>query len=751
MEGDQTLGAEQSASVPDAGLRVGKDSRGKEFDIDPAVLTKHALVLGATGSGKTVFCKAIIEEAALRGIPVIAIDPKGDISALAIRSKDFQFRPYSDVEADALRRPRDAYAQGLQNEYSEKMKEEGISPDKVANFAEGVDVKIYTPKSSAGIPVSISPKLDPPPDYQEMVRKDPNTVSDLLDLSVTSLLKIVRPGDDDRRAASYLSEILRAQWGKGESADLKALIDLVQRPPFTSVGGIPLDQYFPRKERIKLAGDLSGFNVDPRLQGWVQGEPLDFDRLFQKGPRTPVNVFYLKGIQTEEERSFFVETLLRQLYSWVMKQQGVQNLRFLLYFDEVVGYCPPIREPPSKKGLLLLIKQGRAFGLGIVLATQNPGDIDYKALSNVNVRLIGRLLTQRDIDKVKVGLDLPEDSALTIQTLEKAKFLCQISDPRTSGLVSPRWLMSYHRGPLQDEEVSELMREFKEGTSGQDAPPAPSQSPEREEKPLPSQERIPEPEEPAPPPEPPAPVPPAPLEIPVETPVLGIPFVIKAEGVPDRVKRQKKMFGPEEVVVKATPMYRLLLELGISQKTGVLTKTHQTRYAVMDATTGQDVELGRRLVLKPGLEALLGLDSRDVQVLRNVPDGKYTSAIELAAKLEVPEDLVRDSLRELEGRRLAKSMRVGNAKTYQRITIIPSLDLVEARANLSAIEPFEVTPPPKGRSEAELREVVRGLRDDYDLVSYRPFYYPLYSVDLALGRTARTVWIDGVTGEETRL
>ena len=735
-------GSLSDQAVGGSRLNVGRDARGKEFDIDPSVLTKHALVLGATGSGKTVFCKAIIEEAALRGIPVLAIDPKGDIACMAIASRDFQFRPYSDVEADTEQTPREEYAKELQSRYLERTREAGITAETVAKFSDTVDVRIYTPKSSAGIPVSISPNLDPPPDFQEMVKNEPNAVLDLLDLSVTSLLRIVRPRQEDRRAASYLSEILRDQWGRGESVDLNSLIDLVQRPPFTRISGMTVDQYYSRKERLELAKDLGRLNIDPRLQGWKQGEPLDIDKLFQVGTKTPVNVIYLRGIQTDEDRAFFVETLLRQLYSWMRRQRGVQNLRFLLYFDEVYGYCPPanVKEPPSKKGLILLIKQARAFGLGIVLATQNPGDVDYKALGNVNVLLIGRLATRVDLDKVKLGLDLPEDSALTIATLEKQKFLCQIGDPRTSAVVSPRWLITYHRGPLQDDEVSQLMKGRGEGVPATPEE-VPVQAPELAPPPAPQPLPIDETEL----------VPPAPAEPPAEVSALGIPFALRQEEVPDRVKRQRRLFGPAEVVVQVRPVYRTLLELGISLKTGVLTKTHQTRYAFMDATTGKSVDLERKLVLQPGLETVIGLDSRGTQVLRNLPDNKYTSPVELAGKMKLQEDLVRDSLRELEARRLAKSARVGNAKVYQRIVNVPGLDLKDTQANVSALESVGSTPLQKGRSEVELREVIRGLRDDYDLVSYRPFYYPLYSVDLALGNRARTVWIDGVTGEDIQL
>ena len=730
------------------------------------MLTKHTLVLGATGSGKTVLCKAIIEEAALRGIPVLAIDPKGDISCLAISSKNFQFRPYSDVEADIQKRPREEFANELQSLYAEKTSESGISQEKVARFADTVEVRIYTPKSSAGIPVSISPKLDPPPQISKLMTEQPNTVADLLDLSVNSLLNIVNPersGQDDQQAVSYISAILEDQWKKGNSVDLRSLIDFVQRPPFEKVGNLSLDQIFSRKERIELAKELNLFSTLPKLRAWTLGEPLDFDRLFDttRG-KTPVNVVNLSGIQSQEERLFFVETLLTNLYSWIMKQQGVQNLRFLLYFDEVVEYCPPVREPPSKKSLLLLIKQARAFGLGIILATQNPIDVDYKVISNANVRLIGRLSTERDVDRVKDGLELPEDSAITIKTLEKGQFLYQIFDPRSSGIISPRWLMTYHRGPLMIEEIGELMKDFKEEEKFEKPIAVVSKTPleegdeEQEEEPV-TFSREPLQTLAAPPI---ATVRASPTQLPnVDSPapmvvtVLGIPFALTPEEVPDRVKKQRKIFGQPEIIGEVKQVYRQILELGIGVRTGVLSKKYQTKYLFMDAATGRGVELGKKLALKPGLEALLGLDSRDVEVLRSLDDDKYSSAHDLAGKLKISVDLVRDSLRELERRRLAKSMQMGRAKGYQRITNMPSLDLKEEAANVSSMDEnisVNITAQ-KGTTEVELRELVRGLHKDYDLVSYRPFYYPLYSVALATRNTSRTVWIDGATSEETQV
>lgn len=759
LQGNTTDEAKPSVGLVDESqeLDIGRGTGGKGFDIDSAVLTKHAIVLGATGSGKTVFCKAIIEEAALRGIPVLAIDPKGDISALAIASKDFQFRPYSDVEADTLKRPREEYAKELQDLYAEKTKEEGITPEKVAKFADSVDVRIFTPKSSAGIPVSISPKLDAPPQFSEWVEEQPSTVSDLLDLSVNSLLNIVRPGrsgDEDQQAVSFLSSILEDQWKKGNEVNLSSLIDMVLRPPFEKVGNLPLDQILPRKERVKLAADLNLFNSHPRLRAWAQGEPLDFDRLFQVGSKTPVNVIDLRGIQSQEERFFFVEMLLQQLYNWIMKQQGVQTLRFLLYFDEVVGFCPPVREPPSKKSLMLLIKQARAFGLGIILATQNPIDIDYKVISNANVRLIGRLATEKDVQRVKAGLELPEDSALTIQSLEKGQFLCQIFNPRSSAIVSPRWLMTYHRGPLKDEEISSLMAGLKQGATAVPEPVAPLQAEEEVEpgpvappiqvgqltQPPPAQAGIPQA--------------PMPEQLQAQGTIVGVPFVLKPEDVQEHIQRRKLgFFGQSEVVGEVRPVHRLLIELGIGVKTGFLTKKYETKYVVMDAPTGKNAELERKLVLQPGIERLLGLDSRDIHVLRSLSDDSrhLTSAADLANKLKISVDLARGSLQELERRRLAKSIPMGRTKAYQRIINLPTLDLKEVPQNLTSIDSTEDVLQQKAPLEAEIRELVRGLREDYDLVSFRPFYYPLYKVDLALGNRSRTVWIDGVTGEETQL
>ena len=737
-----------SASKEGYLLDIARDSRGKDFGIEPSVLTKHAIVLGATGSGKTVLCKAIIEEAALRGIPVLAIDPKGDISCLAISSADFSFRPWSDVEADSMRRPQEEYAQELQHLYEEKAKETGMTGEKVRRFVEDVEVRVLTPKSSAGIPVSISPKLDAPPQFSKLTEEEPSTVSDLLDMSVTSLLNIVRPrkSTQDRHAISYLSSILEHEWKQGNEVDMTGLIGLVQNPPFKKVGDLPLDQILSKKERGRLAADLNLFNVDPKLRAWTHGAPLDFDKLFQTGPKTPVNIVDLRGIQSQQERFFFVEMLLQQLYSWVMRQQGVQNLRFLLYFDEVVGYCPPVSEPPSKKALLLLTKQARAFGLGIILATQNPIDLDYKVISNANLRFIGRLATERDVERVKVGLDLQSEVAETIQTLERGQFFCQIFDPRRSEIITPRWLMSYHRGPLQEEEISALMKDVKlgmadrlqilsptvsQGDSGVkpgveatvSAPPATAQTPSL-----------------------------AAAQSPFRNQQAGIRFVITKEEVPSRVKREKSrpIFGQEEVIAEVQPTFRRIVEVGVGVRTGLLSKKYQTKYLLLDGVTGASVDIRKGLFLSEGLERLIGLEARQVKVLTKVRDDKFSSAIDIADKTKESVDIVRQALKALEGKRLVMSSRMGRTTVFRRTTNTPGLDWHDSAAQLVEVEQSEGVQPVVV-TEDKVREVVKGLRGDQDVVAYRAFLYPLYRVSLTLGNKSRIVWVDGVTGNQLEL
>ena len=438
-------------------LHVGQVD-GSKFEVDLSSLTKHAIILGATGSGKTVLSKVMVEEAALQGIPTFAIDPKGDIGNLAFKSANFDFSQWSGKEADALKTDRAKYAASLRKTYGDKMVEFKVATGAAANFANNVAVRIFTPKSSAGLAVGISPDLSAPKDFGKLLQVDIASAADLLDLTSHNLLRLAGYGEGDRKEITFVSAVLENAWKNGESLTIKDLIRNIESPPFSSVGSLPVSKVVSDRERKDLATRINLLVSDPKLRSWSSAEPINFSELM-KGPA--VNILDLRNIQSEQEKHLFVELVLQQLFQWLIKQGSAQTLRYLLYFDEIAGYCPPVREPPSKKLLLLLIKQARAFGLGLLLASQNAIDLDYKVISNANVRFVGRLGAQRDIQRVSVGLELDSDAEREIARLKPGEFFCNIFDPKFKSVIKSRWPLTYHRGPLENGEIAELMAPFK--------------------------------------------------------------------------------------------------------------------------------------------------------------------------------------------------------------------------------------------------------------------------------------------------
>jgi len=430
---------------------------GVKFELDRASLTKHAIILGATGSGKTVLSKVIVEEAALQGIPTFAIDPKGDIGNLAFKSAGFDFSKWSGKEADALKNERATYAAGLQKTYRDKAAEFKVGANAASNL-EKVIVRIFTPKSSAGLAVGISPDLSAPKDFNKLLSRDISSAADLLDLTSFNLLRLAGYGEGDRKQITFISAILENAWKNGESLTIKDLIRNIDSPALSYVGSLPVSKVVSDKERKDLATRINLLLSDPKLRSWSSAESINFSELLG-GPS--INILDLRNIQSEQEKHLFVELILQQLFQWLIKQGSAQTLRYLLYFDEIAGYCPPVREPPSKKLLLLLIKQARAFGLGMLLASQNAVDLDYKVISNANVRFIGRLGAQRDIQRVSVGLELDSDAEREIARLRPGEFFCNTFDPKFRSVIKSRWTLTYHRGPLEDSEIAELMAQFK--------------------------------------------------------------------------------------------------------------------------------------------------------------------------------------------------------------------------------------------------------------------------------------------------
>ena len=437
-------------------FNIGDFEDKKKFDLN--VLTRHAVVLGATGSGKTVLCKSIIEEAVLNHIPIIAIDPKGDISSLGIASGKFDFRPYSDIEARSAQSSPDEFSKTLREKYEKNLEASGVKKTDISKYCETIDLNIFTPKSSSGLTLSVAPNLTAPKNFKEMHDEDATISSKLIEPIAESLLLLIDYPQDSKKETALITRIIEESWLNSRTISVTELIGDVSNPKFERIGAMEVESFISKKQRERLASKLNLLISTPSLKYWFNGDNIDFGKLLSGKGKTRVNVIDLRFISDEKEKEFFMDRILGELYNWLIKQQGTQNLRYILYIDEIKSFVPPYpNNPPSKKILDLLVRQGRAFGLGCLLATQNPGDIDYKMLGNMNTRFIGKLRTERDIEKIASGIDVPaKEITKRINLLNEREFLYNKQDSNEFIRLKPRWLISYHRGPLSEEEIRTL-------------------------------------------------------------------------------------------------------------------------------------------------------------------------------------------------------------------------------------------------------------------------------------------------------
>ena len=376
---------------------------------DPADLTTHAVVTGMTGSGKTGLCIGLLEEAALQGVPAIIIDPKGDLTNLILHFPDLvpqDFQPW--IDPDLARRAGKTLEQASQeasNAWRTGLTEWGITPARVLALKNAAQFAIYTPGSDSGIPVSVLSSLAAPnlpwDENREVLREKVSS-------TVTAILGLVGVTDIDpiqSREHILLSNLFENAWSQGQDIDLTELILQTQTPPFEKLGAFPVDAFFPSKERMALAMQLNNILAAPAFEAWREGQALDVNALlYTPDGRPRHSIFYLAHL-SDAERMFFVTLLFSAVETWMRTQSGSTSLRALLYMDEIFGYLPPTAVPPSKGPLLRMLKQARAFGLGILLATQNPVDVDYKALSNAGTWFIGKLQTERDKMRLLDGLE----------------------------------------------------------------------------------------------------------------------------------------------------------------------------------------------------------------------------------------------------------------------------------------------------------------------------------------------------------
>ena len=461
--------------------RLTAEAGSPPFMYDARDLTTHAVVLGMTGSGKTGLCLTLLEEAALDGIPALAIDPKGDIGNLLLTFPGLQpgdFRPWID-EADAARRgiSPDELAEQTAELWRNGLAESGQDGDRIERLRAAVDMPIFTPGATHGLPIAVLRSFEAPP---EAVRTDPDALRERVATAVSGLLALAGIEADPVHSREHilLSKIIEQGWAAGRDFDLGALIRAVQQPGFDRAGVLDLESFFPARARFELATTLNNLIAAPGFEAWLEGPPLDIPSLLWTPEGKPrISIFSIAHLP-DAERMFFVTLLLNELLAWARSQPGTSSLRALLYIDEVMGYLPPTRQPPSKPPLLTLLKQARAYGLGIVLATQNPVDLDYKGLGNTGTWFLGRLQTERDKDRVIEGLEGESAAAeggldrkrmdRLLSGLEKRTFLVGNVHADGPELIRTRWAMSYLRGPLTRPEVRSLMQDRREEPAAPD-------------------------------------------------------------------------------------------------------------------------------------------------------------------------------------------------------------------------------------------------------------------------------------------
>jgi len=466
--------------------KVGVFYIGREYDAKEKVLKDniilydskdlctHAVCIGMTGSGKTGLCITLLEEAAIDGIPAIVVDPKGDLPNLLLTFPELNgknFLPWVNPEEARMRNiSLEEYAEEQAALWKKGLAEWQQDEERIKRLKEAAEYVVYTPGSTAGLPVSILSSFKVP---QKEILEDNDILRERINTIVTSLLNLMNIEADPLQSREHIliSCILDYIWKQNKSVDLSSLIEYIQNPPFEKIGVLNVDVYFPPKDRFSLAMKLNNLLASPGFSVWLEGEPLDIDNILYSDTGKPRMAIFSIAHLNDSERMFFVTLLLSQLIGWMRTQPGTTSLRSIFYMDEIFGYFPPVSNPPSKQLLLTLLKQARAFGLGIVLSTQNPVDLDYKGLSNAGTWFIGRLQTEQDKARILDGLqggivsagkpfDRQKIDSL-LSSLGKRVFLMNNVHEDEPILFQSRWALSYLPGPLTRNQIKLLMDAYK--------------------------------------------------------------------------------------------------------------------------------------------------------------------------------------------------------------------------------------------------------------------------------------------------
>lgn len=449
--------------APEDGERTGE-----RVLLDSADFTTHGVIVGMTGSGKTGLGVVLLEEALLSGVPVLAIDPKGDLANLSLTFPSLaadDFEPWIDAGAARVADTTVSdLAESTATMWGKGLGSWGLDGTDVADLKKAANPIIYTPGSTAGVPLNAMGRLSKPDS------DDPQVLQDEVDSTVAGLLSLVGIESDPLSGREHIlmSNLITRAWDEGTPMDLPTLLGQMMDPPIRKLGVLELDSFFPPKDRTALVMKLNGLLASPSFAAWSEGEPLDMQSMLWDTNGDPRAAIVSLSHLDESERQFAVTLVLSKLISWMRSQSGTGELRVLVYIDEVAGYAPPVSNPPTKGPILTLLKQARAFGVGLVLSTQNPIDLDYKAISNAGTWLIGRLQTEQDKNRLIDGLrgadgsvDVAEVERM-ISGLGKRQFVLRSTRSATLPLLTTRWAMSYLAGPLTRDQIGELMTEHKE-------------------------------------------------------------------------------------------------------------------------------------------------------------------------------------------------------------------------------------------------------------------------------------------------
>ena len=463
------LGRKVDTSGGAAGAPAGGSLGGQPLLIDARRFTTHAVCVGMTGSGKTGLLIDLIEEAAIDGIPTLVIDPKGDLANVLLSFPGLaaaDFLPW--VEADAAKRDGitvEELAERTAKKWSDGLAGSGQSAERIRRLHESVEMAVYTPGSRTGRPLAMLESLDPPPAH---VLDDAEARRERIESLVSGILALVGIDTEPGKSREHvlLSTIIDSMWRSGQKLDFGALVRAIPSPPIERVGFLDLENFYPAGDRFQLASKLNTVAAAPGFEAWLEGDPLDVGRLLWTPAGKPRVAVVSIAHLNDSQRMAFVTLLAGQTVAWMRSQGGTSSLKALFLMDEVFGYLPPTANPPSKTPILTLLKQARAYGLGIVLATQNPVDLDYKGLSNAGTWFLGRLQTARDKARVLDGLEGAASSAgksfdrakvdRLLSGLEQRMFLLHSVHDDEETVFQSRWTMAYLRGPLLREEIRRL-------------------------------------------------------------------------------------------------------------------------------------------------------------------------------------------------------------------------------------------------------------------------------------------------------